>query len=106
MGRKNMVKKVGADAPSVMETVEPIIKPEDVKQFTLSEVAAELGCHRVTILRLEQSDKIPKATWVRRPQPHRVYSRSDIAVIRAYMMEKTSKVGRTFLDDEDPRLVP
>lgn len=54
-----------------------------VEVWTHPQVAKYLGIHRTTLLRLEQSGKIPPAKWIRSPRVCRIYTREDVALIKS-----------------------
>lgn len=64
------------------------VTARDPYPYTHTQAAAELGIHRVTLLRLEQQGKIPPAKWRAKPTPHRVYSYDNITAIRHYMKSR------------------
>lgn len=68
------------------------------REYTLGDVAFQVGVHRVTLLRMEQTGRIPLARWRRKPQPHRVYTAAEITVIKNVVNSKGDADGRTFVD--------
>lgn len=70
----------------------------DEKEYSLQEVAEMLGLHRVTLIRMEQRKAIPKPRWRRRPQPHRVFNKDEIEVIRKILNPVADAKGRKFVE--------
>ncbi len=80
-------------------------------EFTLSEAAEQLGCHRVTLKRLLEAKKVMDtrgkkptpfvARWRRLPQPHRVFTQGEIDIIRIGMIGLASEKHEDITFEED-----
>ncbi len=78
---------------------EYVAEADDKYPFKMVDVARFCGIHRVTVLRLEQRNIIPKARWRRLPQPHRVYSQADLDAIKQTLHDRAPK-NRVYVEDE------
>ena len=67
------------------------VTAQDPYPYTHTMAAKELGIHRVTLLRMEQQGKIPRAKWRAKPMPHRVYSKDNLTAIRHYLRKQLEK---------------
>lgn len=74
-----------------------------ITEWNHTEVAAYIGIHRTTLLRMEQRSMWSPADWRRLPQPHRVYDKTKIEEIKQKIEAYYSRGlpnGAVFLDDK------
>lgn len=93
--RKAKAREQEPEGTRVMDEEDPI-----GRESTLSQVAFRLGCHRVTLLRMEQRKAIPPARWRRKPAPHRVYNETEIEAIKIVLdaARKEQDEGRNYIE--------
>lgn len=91
-----------AQEPSGTRVMDDSPPEELVHEWTLPEVASQLGVYRQTLLRMEQRKFIPPARWRRKPTPHRVYNAIEIEAIKAIIdaAKAEVEVGRNYVEDE------
>jgi hypothetical protein len=81
-------------------TVKAVIE-EQTTVWTLQQVAAEMGLHRSTIVRMEQRNLLPKAKWAGPPVNGRVYDAKDKkamkAILDAHFASKTGHSDRVLV---------
>lgn len=63
----------------------------DAPEYKLHEVAARLGVHRTTLIRMDQKSQPFKARWRRKPMPHRVYNQVEIDLIASFIEARRLK---------------
>jgi hypothetical protein len=80
--------------------VVPDMNMDDPYPYKMNDIAALLGMHRVTLLRMFQSGRIKSITpkWRKRPNPHRVFSAEDYAAIKKEF-DALSPQDREYVDE-------
>lgn len=100
--RREMAKRT--HEPENARVMDETLPDPDKHEWTLGEVAFQLGIYRQTLLRMEQRGFIAPARWRRKPTPHRVYNAVEVQVIRDKIAASKAQVeaGRKY--EEEPNV--